>query len=688
LLYSPTQINGKNLVDGGLTANIPVEPAKNLGADFIIAVNSTSPLKTAEELKDPINTADQIVSITMTQLNNKQLAQADVVITPDIGNISSTDFGKIDFLVNKGFEKTNEIIQKIKFKIDSLETSSSENIGNFAINPTVYINSDLIPDSIKNDIIKQQQDNFVPFTSIEKSLKKLYDLGYFYNVYAYINRDSNGLRLNYVLQNNPVLHNIKINNLHLILDPAISEFESEYKGKVLNHNSLYRLYIELLEIIKENDLSAADIRKFSFNYETNTLEIEVTDGSINKIVLTGNNKTKDNVILREIVLSKDNKVYKNEIEESLQNIFSTNLFQQLSFELKYEKNLEKPDLDIHLVEKSSKNIRFSFRADNERNLQLLIDLRNENLMGTNNEFGLTFSGGLRDREIRGELKSNRFFNTLFTYNLSGFYKFRNIYNYSEEKDFTNNKYTRTQLGEFRDYRYGASFLVGTQVERIGTIYSQISIEKLFREALAGEIPQDNDTKILNLKFGGKIDTQDKYPFPNIGSNINYYYESSQNLLLGDVSYSKLMFGFEQYFSFGKNNTIKPKFVFGFADKTTPLMEQFSLGGENSFYGMVEDELRGRQILTASIEYRYLLPVRLFFDTYVSTRYDLGQMWENADDIRFKDLRHGIGLSVSFDTPVGKASFSAGKSFIINRGLKENSFMFGPYTFYFSIGYDL
>jgi NTE family protein len=104
--------------------------------------------------------------------------------------------------------------------------------------------------------------------------------------------------------------------------------------------------------------------------------------------------------------------------------------------------------------------------------------------------------------------------------------------------------------------------------------------------------------------------------------------------------------------------------------------------------MIEDELRGRQILKASLEYRYFLPYKLFFDTYFSVRYDLGRMWENAEDIRFKDLRHGIGLTASFDTPLGEASFSVGKSLIINRGLKKDSFIFGPYTYYFSIGYEL
>ena len=149
-----------------------------------------------------------------------------------------------------------------------------------------------------------------------------------------------------------------------------------------------------------------------------------------------------------------------------------------------------------------------------------------------------------------------------------------------------------------------------------------------------------------------------------------------------------MFDFEHSISFGRNNTIRPKFVFGFADKTTPLMEQFSLGGENSFYGMLEYELRGRQILSTSLEYRVLVPYKLFFDTYFAVRYDLGQIWENAEDIRFKDLRHGIGLSALFDTPIGKASFSAGKSFILSKSIDKDSFVFGPYTFYFSIGYDL
>ncbi|MCX6164631.1 MAG: BamA/TamA family outer membrane protein, partial [Ignavibacteriae bacterium] len=292
------------------------------------------------------------------------------------------------------------------------------------------------------------------------------------------------------------------------------------------------------------------------------------------------------------------------------------------------------------------------------------------------------------REYKAEFKSNRFFSTYFTYNLSFYYKFLDISNYSQIKNFEDNTYSRNFLGECRDTKYGGSFLLGTQVGRIGTVYAQLAYEKFSRNLMQGEIPAESDFKTIKFKFGGKIDTQDKYPFPTKGSMINYYYESSQKIVAENVSYSRLLFDFEHSITIGKINTIRPRFIFGFADKTTPLMEHFSLGGENSFYGMLENELRGRQLLTASLEYRILIPYKLFFDTYLSARYDLGQIWDNAEDIRFKDLRHGIGFSAMFNTPIGKASFSVGRSFLVNKGLTQESFMFGPYTFYFSIGYDL
>jgi NTE family protein len=724
LLYSPTKVKGRNLVDGGLTANIPVDVAKGFGADLVVTVNSTSPLKSSEELKDPLNTADQVLSITLAQLNAEQLKKSDFVITPDIENATSTDFNNIDYLILKGKDATELMIKDIIGKIDTLEAMSSSNFNNFLFNGSVSFNSDLIPDSLKRLIVNEQSNNFVRYVTIEKRLKDIYRTGYFKNVWAEVYLENSKTRINYQSEQYKRLNGILIsfnygddirlyeykvkrtdsintgtfaftqisdkNKVNPEIAGTIMECVSKFGSKEIsltcNNRKLMELHENLLGALRDKDYSLIDISKFYLNENTGVLEISFTDGNVKSINIIGNNITKSSLILGETDIPITQPVKLNNFKESLGGIFGTNLFQQASMSVRYVN--KRPELDIYLVEKSARNLYFSFRADEERKLQGYLSLRNENLYGTGNEIGLILKGGLRDREYKFEVKSNKLFNTPLTYNLSAYYKFQDHYNYYEIQNEDDLSYKRQQAGEFRDVRLGASFLVGTQVEKFGTLFSQITYESIRRNQLQGVIPESNDIKLFRIKFGGKIDTEDKSPFANTGTVVNYNYETSRSQLSGGVTYTKFSFDLSHSVLLAKSHVLKPKFIFGFGDKTTPESELFSLGGENSFYGMAEDQLRGRQILLASIEYRYQLPVPIFFDTYLSFRYDLGRIWENSQDIRFKDLRHGIGLSSMFDTPVGKASFSFGRSFYFNKGFSTGSIIWGQYTFYFSIGYDI
>jgi NTE family protein len=65
---------------------------------------------------------------------------------------------------------------------------------------------------------------------------------------------------------------------------------------------------------------------------------------------------------------------------------------------------------------------------------------------------------------------------------------------------------------------------------------------------------------------------------------------------------------------------------------------------------------------------------------------LGNTWAEQEQIRFKDLRHGIGGAISFDTPIGPAEFAVGRSFLFRKDLPENPISWGDVLFYFSIGY--
>ncbi|MEO6693652.1 MAG: patatin-like phospholipase family protein [Ignavibacteria bacterium] len=689
LLYTPINIDGRDLVDGGLTSNIPTDVAKNLGADYTIVVNSTSPLRSDFELDDPLNTADQILSIAMQQLSNLQVKDANTVINPDIKNYSATDFSNIAFLISKGQKAALQNIDNIISDIDSIELSESKYFNNFIINPRVEIDSDIYSAKYKDTLISLTEKNFERYTSIERNLRILYRAGNFKNVYSVISRDELSAKIVYHVTENPIVEKIVVKNSFQFLDSLIDKFETLNINNPVNFNTTKILYENILGALRKNSYSAVEIIKFYFDYKTNTLEIALSDGKVEDIELTGNKNTNSNVIIREFKFDKNIPVSNTNLTESIVNIMSTNLFKQVSFDFNYKKGITNPFLKVRVIEKNTKALRFSVKVDNERNLQLLLDLRDENIFGTAVESGILAAGGLRNRIYLFEIKSNQFFSLPLTFNFNTYYTFRDINRYVQSIDSVDKKFNVDKIGEYRNFRNGGfSFLFGTQLERLGTLYGQAFIENQEIKNKFGSESLSEKLRVVKLKFGGIFDTEDILPFPTKGYLMNFYYETANNILAGNSGYTKLFISYEQYFPIGKSQTLRPKFIFGFGDKTTPLTEQYSLGGEKSFFGMVEDELRGRQILETSIEYRYLFPYKLFFDTYLSFRYDVGNVWQVTEDIRFKDLRHGIGLSASFDTPIGEASFSVGKSFIIKRGLKKDSFIFGPYDFYFSIGYDI
>ena len=87
-----------------------------------------------------------------------------------------------------------------------------------------------------------------------------------------------------------------------------------------------------------------------------------------------------------------------------------------------------------------------------------------------------------------------------------------------------------------------------------------------------------------------------------------------------------------------------------------------------------------------MRYRYKLPINFYFDTYIKISYDLGSSWLTQEQIHFNDLKHGLGVTLSIDTPIGPADFSVGRSLYLKDTSPERIISSGPVMFYFTIGY--
>lgn len=96
-LFAPIEVDGRTLVDGGLVANLPVQLARDMGADIIIAVNIGSDLQRPEDLASPAAVTQQMITILVGQNVRAQkalLRGRDVLIEPQLSDLSFTDFAK------------------------------------------------------------------------------------------------------------------------------------------------------------------------------------------------------------------------------------------------------------------------------------------------------------------------------------------------------------------------------------------------------------------------------------------------------------------------------------------------------------------------------------------------------------------------------------------------------------------
>lgn len=93
--FAPVRKGSMQLVDGGLSQNLPVESVRALCADTVIAVNVGTPLLGADEISGLLSVALQVISIQMEQnirASLAALAPHDILITPQLSNISPLDF--------------------------------------------------------------------------------------------------------------------------------------------------------------------------------------------------------------------------------------------------------------------------------------------------------------------------------------------------------------------------------------------------------------------------------------------------------------------------------------------------------------------------------------------------------------------------------------------------------------------
>lgn len=676
LRFTPVRIDDMVLVDGGIMANLPVTVACEFNPDIIIAINTVSPLYDLDELNNPLNIADQAISVAMRNFTDSARKYAHFTISPDIGKHKNTDFKDFDTLILKGQIAAKEYLKQIKEFIDFKRDSLVENL----LNEIKHKNS-----ATYNDF---DESNYLLFKN------KIYEIENFEALNDSIINIFNDLEVDFIaigfdkVKNKyfiqvPEKKEIKQINIILPLEEIsktiADSLENNYKGKTICKKNIESLKSELIKKLREFGYSFAEISKFKINGD-GTIEIQVLTGELKEIFINGIRDSHKFLARRELLFKENQILTAKELIASWENLVNSDYFYDVEVNPTMDDNLNGIRLTINLKEEGNQTVRLGGRVDNERNLQVGMDVFHDNLYNIGDRYTLRLAGGGRNFHINTGFLIPRIFNTLLTFKAKAYYDWNLINDYNIKKELEINKYEIMTISQTHIERYGFRLVGGQKIYKSGTIEAEYRYEMqrhYFKDSAA-----TNYSPISTLKIGTVFDSEDNPDFPTEGGVIEISLESSLLFPTVAASYSKAYYNHRFNFSYG-SHTLSNSLLFGFADKTLPFPEFFFIGGEDLFYGSREAEYRGRQVLKSSFEYRVKLPFKLFFDTYLSTRYDFGGSWIVPENIKLSTLRHGVGSSLMLDTPLGPARFSLGKSFYFIKN--PDKVIFGPTLFYFSIG---
>lgn len=205
-LMRPHVIDGVAYVDGGVSNNLPVEQAKEMGADFIIAVNVATPVLPTDSLKTFAEVLNQVVNYRINEKIESQIELADIYINPqEVNSFEILDFNQVDQLITIGYEAVGKYIDQIENLVKRqseplLERQGVGDLGSLPLNEVIIEGNELISDDFILNELQLSEGFLLTPVFIEEKISQLYstqlfelityriqpDEDYFYNLHIHV----------------------------------------------------------------------------------------------------------------------------------------------------------------------------------------------------------------------------------------------------------------------------------------------------------------------------------------------------------------------------------------------------------------------------------------------------------------------------------------------------------------------
>ncbi|MEH0167967.1 patatin-like phospholipase family protein [Roseateles microcysteis] len=212
-VFAPIEWNERILGDGGLVNNLPVDIARRMGAEQLIAVNVGTPLSARSSLGSMVGLTGQMINILTEQNVQRSLASLwneDILITPNLGKLTSADFERGRDFITQGEAAAEALLPRLReLALPEAEYKRwrkahlSHNPAAPSLEAVAFEGSDNTnPERFKAQLESQAGQNFDPARA-ERDTRKLASTGDYVRVDYHVEQRAEGDTLVFLMEDKP-----------------------------------------------------------------------------------------------------------------------------------------------------------------------------------------------------------------------------------------------------------------------------------------------------------------------------------------------------------------------------------------------------------------------------------------------------------------------------------------------------
>ncbi len=191
-VFAPVERDGRMLVDGGVSNNLPVDVALAMGADWVIVVDIGTGLSKRDTLTSSVEITSQLLNILVQRNTAEQIAkmrQCDILIQPDLGDIATGDFTRAMDAVEVG--KTAALAMRSaleRFSADEtryasyLASQRKQDQTPPRIDSVEIVNNTSLPDQVINSQVDLVVGKPLDMEQLKENIDRIYGIDTFERV--------------------------------------------------------------------------------------------------------------------------------------------------------------------------------------------------------------------------------------------------------------------------------------------------------------------------------------------------------------------------------------------------------------------------------------------------------------------------------------------------------------------------